>query len=234
MENLNSSNSYVQYTDESVVKTLMRNVYLWMTLALGITGITAWITLETGLLLALVGTPLIVLCIVELVLVFVISGRIERLSLTAATLLFIVYSIINGLTLSPILLVYTQESVVSTFFITAGMFAGMALVGTFTKKDLSTMGRILFMLLIGLLVATVVNIFLASSHMAWIISLVGVVVFTGLTAYDAQKIKNMLTMVGSEVNESTSKLALLGSLSLYLDFINLFLYLLRLFGSRRN
>ena len=158
---------------------------------------------------------------------------IHKLSLSTATLLFILYSVLNGLTLSVIFLAYTMESITSVFFITAGTFATMALVGYTTKKDLSSMGRILTMALIGLIIATLVNLFMQSSGLAMILNYVGVLVFVGLTAYDTQKIKEMLIMAG-DAGEQGQKLALMGSLSLYLDFINLFLYLLRIFGSKNE
>ena len=171
------------------------------------------------------------LFIVELALVFVISGMIKKLSLTTATILFIIYSLLNGVVFSGIFLVYTDASISKVFFITAGTFAAMSLVGYTTKRDLSSMGRILFMALIGLIIATIVNIFLKSSGLDMILSYLGVLIFVGLTAWDTQEIKNML-LECEEPNEEAQKIALLGSLSLYLDFINLFIYLLRIFGSR--
>lgn len=171
------------------------------------------------------------LLIGEIVLVLILSAAINRLSFSTATLLFILYSVINGVTLSSIFVVYTQGSIASTFFITAGMFGGLALYGSVTKKDLSGMGRFLFMTLIGLIIASIVNIFMHSEMLYWITTFVGVLVFTGLTAWDAQKIQQMALMA-DDVNESTQKMALLGALTLYLDFINLFLYLLRIFGKR--
>ena len=166
-----------------------------------------------------------------IVLVLILSAAINRLSFSTATLLFILYSVINGVTLSSIFVVYTQGSIASTFFITAGMFGGLALYGSVTKKDLSGMGRFLFMTLIGLIIASIVNIFMHSEMLYWITTFVGVLVFAGLTAWDAQKIQQMALMA-DDVNESTQKMALLGALTLYLDFINLFLYLLRIFGKR--
>ena len=160
-------------------------------------------------------------------------ARINRLSLTTATLLFILYSALNGATLSLILLVYTMQSIASVFFITAGTFAVMAAIGYFTKADLSSLGKILMMALIGLIIATVNAFLLKSGGFSLILSYVGVLIFVGLTAYDTQKIKQMLIMA-DDVNEETQKIALLGSLSLYLDFINLFLYLLRIFGNSRE
>lgn len=214
--------------------TLMRKVYLWMTLALVITGLTAYLVASsTNFVFALFNNSILlwVLIIAELGLVFGISAMIHKLSLTTATLLFVLYSAINGLTLSVIFIAYETAIIAKVFFITAGTFAAMAFIGYTTKKDLSGMGKILFMALIGLIIATVVNIFLKSSGLDMIISYIGVLIFVGLTAYDTQKIKNML--YGAEfADESYQKLALLGSLTLYLDFINLFLYLLRIFGSR--
>ncbi|MCM1035415.1 MAG: Bax inhibitor-1/YccA family protein [Paludibacter sp.] len=213
----------------------MKNVYWWMTAALCITGLTAWIVSHSAMLLTSLfsnPTPLFVLLIAQLVLVVVLSARIDKMSFTTATVMFIVYSILNGLTLGPLLMLYTQESVAGTFFITAGTFAAMAIIGTFVKKDLSGIGRFMLMALIGLIIASLVNIFLGSSSLYWGITVVGVLVFVALTAYDAQKIKAMLMLYGDDVNESTQKIALMGSLTLYLDFINLFLYLLRIFGKR--
>lgn len=215
---------------------LMRKVYTWMTLAMVITGITAYGVASSPYFLELLFTNRMVfwgLIIAELALVFGISGMINRISLTAATLMFIAYSVINGATLSSIFLLYTMESIGSVFFITAGTFGAMALIGYTTKKDLTTMGKYLFMALIGLVIATIVNMFVGSSGLQMIVSYVGVLIFVGLTAYDSQKIKMML-MTRDSADEGAQKLALLGSLTLYLDFINLFLYLLRIFGGRRD
>jgi hypothetical protein len=215
---------------------LMRKVYLWMTLALIITGFTAYYVASTpALITAIITTPAVfwVLAIAELALVFILSWAINRLSLTVATIMFVVYSIINGATMSFIFLAYTMSSVASVFFITAGTFAAMAAFGYFTKIDLSSMGKILLMALIGVIIATIVNMFLKSSGLEMILNYVGVLIFVGLTAYDTQKIKEML-MQAPDAGESAQKVALLGALSLYLDFINLFIYLLRIFGSRRE
>lgn len=155
------------------------------------------------------------------------------MSFFTSSLLFTIYSILNGVTLSSIFIVYTMTSIAATFFITAGMFGAMALWGYFTKKDLSKWGSIFFMLLIGLILATVVNLFLRSGAMGFIISIVGVIIFTGLTAFDVNKIKQMLAQTqGFEEGDVVRKVALMGALTLYLDFINLFLYLLRFFGRR--
>lgn len=236
MNNLDfNSIESTRYSD-TVVATLMRNVYIWMTLALVITGLTAMVTAKSEALMTFIFTnnwALIALMILQLGLVFYFSARINRMSFSTATAVFILYSAITGLTFSSIFVVFSMNSIATTFFITAGMFASMALVGSFTKKDLSGMGKFGLMALIGLIIAGIVNMFLRNAMMDFIVSGIGVLVFAGLTAYDSQKIRQMLQMQ-SEINESTQKLALLGSLSLYLDFINIFLYLLRFFGSSRD
>ena len=168
----------------------------------------------------------------EFGLVWFLSSRITSLSLSTATLMFIAYSVINGATLSILLLVYTMESIGMVFFITAATFGVMALIGYTTKTDLSKIGNILFMALIGLIIASVVNMFMHSSGLQLIISYVGVLIFVGLTAYDTQKIKQML-YDQETADEGAQKLALLGALSLYLDFVNLFIYLLRILGNRK-
>ena len=234
MENYQNEISAQRTLDRSVASTLMRSVYYWMAGALAITGLTAMLVANNPALLNfLFSSPTLVwgLLIGEIVLVLILSAAINRLSFSTATLLFILYSVINGVTLSSIFVVYTQGSIASTFFITAGMFGGLALYGSVTKKDLSGMGRFLFKTLIGLIIASIVNIFMHSEMLYWITTFVGVLVFAGLTAWDAQKIQQMALMA-DDVNESTQKMALLGALTLYLDFINLFLYLLRIFGKR--
>ena len=234
MENYQNEISAQRTLDRSVASTLMRSVYYWMAGALAITGLTAMLVANNPALLNfLFSSPTLVwgLLIGEIVLVLILSAAINRLSFSTATLLFILYSVVNGVTLSIIFVVYTQGSIASTFFITAGMFGGLALYGSVTKKDLSGMGRFLFMTLIGLIIASIVNIFMHSEMLYWITTFVGVLVFAGLTAWDAQKIQQMALMA-DDVNESTQKMALLGALTLYLDFINLFLYLLRIFGKR--
>jgi FtsH-binding integral membrane protein len=215
---------------------LMRKVYLWMTMALAITGFTAYYVAHNETLLMAIYTNQILfwgLLIGELALVIGLSAAINRLSLTAATLMFVLYSVINGATMSFIFLAYTASSITSVFFITAGTFAAMAAFGYFTKTDLTSMGKILMMALIGIIIATIVNIFMKSSGLTVILNYLGVLVFVGLTAYDSQKIREML-QTAPDAGEGAQKVALLGALSLYLDFINLFLYLLRIFGSRRD
>lgn len=215
---------------------LMRKVYTWMALALAVTGLTAYYcAYNTSLVYAVISNSILFwgLMIAEFVAVVYLTARIERMSFSTAGLIFLLYSVLNGVTFSVIFLAYTMQSIASTFFITAGTFGAMSLIGYFTKKDLSGFGRFLMMSLIGLLIATVVNVFLQSTMLMWICTYVGVLIFSGLTVYDTQKIKNMFLMHGAEMNESTMKLALMGSLALYLDFINLFIYLLRIFGDRK-
>lgn len=215
---------------------LMRKVYVWMTLALAITGITAYGVATSPALLSLIFSSKAVffgLIIAEFALVFAVSGAINRLSLSTATLLFVLYSVVNGATLASIFMVFSMAVIGKVFFITAGTFAVMALVGYTTKTDLTSMGKLLFMALIGIIIATVVNMFVKSAGFDLIISYIGVLVFVGLTAYDTQKIKQMLQMA-PDAGEHMQKMALLGALSLYLDFVNIFLYLLRIFGNNRD
>lgn len=212
--------------------TLMRKVYLWMTLALVITGFTAYAVATRNALTELVwsnSSVMWILLIAELALVIGISSAINKLSLTVATLLFVLYSVINGAVLSSIFFVYTEGSIATAFFVAAATFGAMSLYGYFTKADLSSWGKILIMALIGLIIASIVAIFVPGINA--IVSYVGVLIFVGLTAYDTQKIKQMC-LQAPDAGENMQKYALLGALSLYLDFVNLFLYLLRIFGRR--
>ena len=221
---------------QAAFPVLMRKVYTWMTLALVLTGLTAYgVATSPGIMMALYSNSALMwgLVIAEFALVIGISAAINRLSLATATLMFVAYSVINGAMLSSIFMIYTAASIASVFFITAATFAVMALIGYTTKTDLTSVGKLLFMALIGLVIATIVNMFIGSSTLTMICSYVGVLIFVGLTAYDSQKIKNMLMQV-PDAGESSQKLALLGALTLYLDFINLFIYLLRIFGDRRD
>ena len=218
-------------------RTLMGKVYLWMTLALAVTGLTSlYVASSPGLVQSIFASrgTFWLLVIAELALVFILSARIMKMSFSTAGIMFALYSVLNGVTMSFIFIAYTSTSIATAFFVTAGMFAAMSFIGFVTKKDLSSFGSFFTMALIGLIIASVVNIFLNSSVMYWIITYVGVLLFVGLTAYDTQKLKQMLIEYGDEVNDSTQKLALIGSLSLYLDFINLFLYILRLFGNNKE
>ena len=217
--------------------SLFRQVYLWMAMALAITGMMAMLVAGSPAMLSLIFSSkfsFLVLIVAEIALVWYLSARIERLSFTTATLMFIIYSLLNGAMLSSIFLLYTAASIATTFFVTAGTFGVMCVYGYVTKRDLTSIGNICLMAVIGLIIAGLVNLFLQSSLMILIVSGIGVLVFVGLTAYDSQKIKRMLLQEGLEVNDSTRKIALLGSLTLYLDFINLFLYLLRFLGDRRG
>ena len=214
---------------------LMRKVYVWMTLALVITGFTAYyVAHSTSFVYTLMSSSGLMwgLIIAELALVIGLSAAIHKLSLTVATLMFVVYSIINGLTLSFIFFAYTESSIAQVFFITAGTFGAMALIGYTTKTDLTSLGKYLFMGLIGIIIATLVNLFFNNNMVTTIVSYLGVLIFVGLTAYDSQKIKKMC-MSFEYADTNAQKMALLGALTLYLDFINLFIYLLRIFG-RRN
>jgi len=214
-----------------MVSKVMRKTFGWMTMCLLITALTAMGVVNSGLFYQIASSGAMwLLIIAELVLVFVLTARIDRMSVTTATVMLIVYSALNGVTLSFIFLAYSLGSIAKTFFITTGMFGVMALVGATTKRDLSKMGSILFMALIGLIIASLVNIFLRSSSFDWIISLIGVVLFTALTAYDVQRVKRLATETDLYDDTQVGRLAVISALSLYLDFINLFLYLLRFFG----
>jgi FtsH-binding integral membrane protein len=174
-----------------------------------------------------------VLFLAQFGLIWAISSRIGTMSFVTATLLFLLYSVITGVTLSSIFLVFTMESLASVFFITAGTFAVVSIYGFVTKKDLSTWRSYLLMGLIGVIIASIVNWFLASEVMYWIVSYVGVAIFVGLTAYDTQKIKVLANQCYMEDSETQNEVALMGAITLYLDFINLFLYILRIFGKRK-
>lgn len=213
---------------------LMRKTYLWMTLALIITGFSAY-TVATNEAITMFlfqhSSALWILFGAELLLVIGITAAIQKISLPVATLLFVLYSAINGVTLSSIFWVYSLGSIATTFFITAATFAAMSVFGYFTKTDLTSLGKLLIMALIGIIIATIVNLFLHNAMLDLVVSYIGVLIFVGLTAYDTQKIKQMFLMA-PDASEATQKYAVLGALTLYLDFINLFLYLLRLFGRR--
>lgn len=198
--------------------------------ALAITGLTSYICGTSAAFMQLLfssSSIMWILIIAQLAIAFILIARLDKMSFTTARILFLAYAFTLGISLSSIFLVYTMSSIASTFFICSAMFGAMALYGHFTKKDLTSWGRILTMALIGLIIATLVNLFLQSSRIDWICSLVGVVLFTGLTAYDAQKMRQLAYL---DENETTSKLAVMAAFSLYLDFVNLFLYLLRFFG----
>lgn len=216
------------------VSQVMKRVYLKMFLGLLVTALVSFFCAGSPAVLSFYAQHSWLiwgLFIAELVLVFAISGGISRMQSSTATALFFLFAVVNGLALFPIFLVYTHVSIAKTFFITAGTFGAMSIYGYFTTKDLTRWGSFLMMALIGLIICTVINIFWANSTFDWIISGLGVLIFVGLTAWDTQKIKQW---AAAAPFEATGKLATLGALSLYLDFINLFLYLLRFFGNSRD
>ena len=235
---MEENNIYVKEygTQAAASSTLLRRVYTWMAFALLISGLTALkVVSSPGILSWVFGSQstFFGLLIAEVAVVMALTALLNRMSFLVATLMFIAYAVLNGVTCSVYFLAYTSESIASTFFITAGTFGALSLYGMFTKRDLSSLGRILFMSLVGLIIASLVNLFMQNEMIYWIISYIGVAIFVGLTAYDTQKIKVMLERHGTEVNDTTQKLALMGALTLYLDFINLFIYLLRIMGNRK-
>lgn len=211
----------------------VRKTYLWMVAGLAVSGLTAWFTFATQFFMVFVANPfsLIILFIAELGLVWYLSARVMNLQISTAGFLFLLYSFLNGLTLSLIFAVYASATIQNVFFTTAALFAAMSFYGYTTKRDLTSWGSFLFMGLIGIVIAIVVNMFLASSALDFAISLIGVFIFVGLTAYDTQKIKQMFYEL-SEDGSALGRYSILAALTLYLDFINLFLFLLRLFGRR--
>ncbi|ADU63724.1 MAG: Bax inhibitor-1/YccA family protein [Pseudodesulfovibrio sp.] len=234
-----------QMAKTEVVNAFMRGVYGWMSGGLALTALVSYIVINSQALMqmffvvdpatgtASMSTLVFILLFAELGIVFYLSARISTMNPATATGLFMLYSGLNGLTLTPILLAYTAESVASTFFISAGMFGAMSAYGLLTKKDLTSWGSLLFMGLIGIIIAMVVNMFMQSSAMAFAISVIGVIIFLGLTAYDTQKLKTMGENVPVGDTAAIRRGTILGALTLYLDFINLFLMLLRLMGDRR-
>ena len=233
MENLYDS-SYKSTTGTSVLSMVMRKVYGRMFLALVVTALTSlYVASSPAILSVVLGNRAVFfgLMIAELAVVFVVSGMLNKLSTTTATLLFYLYAVLNGVVFSSIFVVYDLGSIAYTFFITAGVFGAMSVYGMVTKNDMTKFGSYCIMGLFGLIIASVVNIFVANSTLDWIISLFGVALFIGLTAWDTQMIMNAAYVTDPS---QTGKLATIGALSLYLDFINLFLYLLRIFGGRSN
>lgn len=214
---------------------VINQVYTWMTLGLALTATVGYYAAESQMLRNLIfsnGFVMIGLIIAQLGIVVGLSAGINRLSGSATTGLFILYSALTGLTFSVIFMVYTYSSIASTFFVTSGTFAAMSVFGHTTKRDLTKLGSIAFMALIGIILASLVNMFMQNSMLELGISVIGVLLFTGLTAYDAQRIKEMAATVSD--GESEAKVSVMGALSLYLNFINLFLMLLRFLGVSRN
>jgi len=232
----NASNAQQTLSRTQALSAFMRGIYGWMAAGLGLTAIVAVMVASSPAMLKLVFNPvaLIVLVIAELGMVVVLSARINRLSGGAATGLFLGYSALNGLTLSGVFLAYTATTIASAFAVSAGMFLAMSVYGMVTKRDLTSMGSFLFMGLIGIILASLVNIFLQSSMMRFVIDCVGVLVFTGLTAYDTQRLKDMGESAPMGDATAVRRGSILGALTLYLDFINLFLIMLRLFGGNRD
>ncbi len=234
-----NTNNYPEYYSDSIslenrVSQVMKRVYVKMFLGLLVTAfVSLWCVQTPAVISFFVANRWVMwaLIAVELGMVFAISGAISKMSSGMATLLFYLFAVVNGLMLFPIFFAYSPGSIAKTFFITAAVFGAMSVYGFFTTKNLARWGSVLFMLLIGLIICSLVNIFLHSSTMDWIISLAGVAIFVGLTAWDTQQIKAMALSMPAD---SVGRLATVGALSLYLDFINLFLYLLRFFGSSRD
>ncbi len=234
----------VQQTQAQVqVNTFIRSVYNWMAIGLALTGFVAFYVSHSEAMLRLlfevVGNQLkptllfYGLIIGELALVFSLASRVSKIQASTATALFVLYAALNGATLSSIFLIYTQSSITSVFFICAATFIACSIYGMITKRDLTSMGQFMFMGLIGIIIASVVNFFIQSSGMSLIISYIGVIVFVGLTAYDTQKLKTMALTQPADLNAGVvRKGAIIGALTLYLDFINMFIFLLHIFGAR--
>lgn len=231
----NSNSTQISLVKEQ--NKFLARTYGWMALALIISGLTAF---GTATYLASIGEKalsflqigMLVLAIAEIVLVWWLSASISKISAAGASIAFVIYSALNGATLSTIFFVYQMSSIVTIFLTTAGMFAAMALYGTFTKQNILSLGRYFFMALIGVVIASIINIFVHSSRFDWILSIVTVVLFTGLTAYDAQKMVRISER--AENSDIFRKASIIGALELYLDFVNIFLAMLRLFGKRKN
>lgn len=233
--NLNKPAHISDEVASAETKRFFVKVYGWMSVALIITGLVAvWAASDTYTIQVLFGNQYVFigLLLAEFLLVAFLAGWVMKMSAQTATLIFILYSLLNGLTFSVIFLVYTIDSIMITFFITAGTFAIMSLYGFITKTDLTTVGNLLIMALVGLIIASLINLFFQNEVLYWVITYAGVLIFVGLIAYDTQKIKKM-NVIGNEGSEEDKKEAIIGALTLYLDFINLFLLLLRLFGRRK-
>ena len=227
--------AYATDAQATRIATVFKLAYGWMCAGLALSGLVAWYTASSGLWQKVLMGPGMWVCIIaEVALVVILSASIKKLSVGAACLMFVGYAALNGLTLSVVFIAYELALVQRVFFITAGMFGGLALWGTFTKGDLSSIGSICGMALWGLIVAVFVNMFVHSSRFDWIVSFAGVLIFSGLTMWDAQKIKLLAQQEGSMDAATRHKVGLMGALELYLDFINLFLYLLRIFGKGRD
>jgi len=228
--------AYSRDRAKTLETAFIRRVYNWMVIGLALTGAMAWFTASSpGLQQFVLGNRMVFfgLIIAELALVFILAGRAERMQPSTATTLFVIYSLLNGLTLSFIFWVYTRTTITTAFFVTAGTFGAMSVYGYTTRRDLTAWGSFLFMGLIGIIIASVVNFFFASAMIQWAVTYLGVFIFVGLTAYDTQRLKRIGT-AGFADEGAEKKAAVVGALALYLDFINLFLMLLRIFGGSRN
>lgn len=236
MDRFSRSNDSIVQRTGSGLQTFMAQVYGWMTVGLLLTAFVALYVASSEALLSMIFSSKVVffgLIIAQLGLVFVLSGMVHKMSGAVATSLFMLYSALTGVTISSVLIIYTASSVASTFFICAAMFGALSVYGYTTKRSLTGMGSFLFMGLIGIIIASIVNIFMQSSMMSMVISYAGVLIFAGLTAYDTQKLKDMGNEINQEDKENMRRYSIMGALTLYLDFINLFLMLLRIFGDRR-
>jgi len=234
MENHLSTPSKDQLGIKSYQALFITKVYNWMALALFITGLVSYFVASSPELInIIIGSKFVFygLLIGELLLVIYLTRSIDKLSQNMVIAGFLLYAVLNGLTMSFIFMIYTSNSIATTFYVTAGTFGAMSLYGYYTKKDLTSLGNMAMMGLIGIIVASIVNMFLQNDMMSWIITYLGVAIFVGLTAYDTQKLKNLGSQ-GFVNDESMEKMSIMGALTLYLDFINMFLFLLRIFGNR--
>ncbi len=233
---MQNTTSIKQVKQQAYVNSFIMNVYSWMSIGLALTGLVAyWVAGSETMLRVIFGNQIIFfgLIIGQLGFVFYLSARIQKIQSTTATALFIIYASLNGVTLSSIFMIYTKTSIVSTFFICAATFGVCSVYGMITKRDLTSVGNFMFMGLIGIIIASVVNVFVKSSGMSMIINYAGVLIFVGLTAYDTQKIKHMALSQPADLDSGAiRKGAIMGALSLYLDFINMFLFLLRILGNK--
>lgn len=229
-----STLGYESRTDSTTMVQFFNSVYAWMASGVALSAVVAWwVSTQPGIMQQLFrGPTLIILFLVEIGLVLTISWAINKIGASVATALFLLYSALNGLTLSVIFLIYTNASLVTTFAVSAGTFGAMSVYGFVTKRDLTKLGSLMFMALIGLILATIVNFFLASTMLYWIITYAGVLIFTALTAYDTQMLKQIAVQTADNP-AMAARYAIVGALRLYLDFINLFLFMLRILGNRR-
>jgi len=224
---------YEASADGVTLVQFFNSVYAWMASGIALTAVVAWwVSTQPQLAALFAGPTRWVLLIVQIGLVIAIVGAVNKISAGVATLLFMLYSALMGLTLSVIFSIYAAPIIATTFGVTAGMFAAISVYGFVTKRDLTRLGSLLFMALIGLVLASIVNIFWANSTLYWIVTYAGVLIFVGLTAYDTQKLKIIATQTADNPSMA-ARMAIVGALTLYLDFINLFLFMLRILGDRR-